>query len=191
MVPRMRGLAVIRLALVTASIIAASLFTGCGTASTALPCHAGCLCFSVAVCPSGCYPSQTGEPDGGLSQAFCSNGIVECNAGGTAWSMGTPMNNCGSGTATYLDGEPAGAFCCATHTVMTDAATDVSDDDALLFDASMPQEHDATGDESADAACPEGEVLCPAYCTNPGDDVCVASSDGGCPPPPFDCPPPK
>ena len=99
--------------------------TGCSTSSgqaagseagsATLECNAGCLCFSVAACPAGCYASQTVQPDGGASETFCSNGIVSCAAGGGAWSVGSPMNNCGEGAATYVGGGPAGAFCCASE----------------------------------------------------------------------------
>ncbi len=77
-------------------------------------CFAGCLCSPVDACPTGCYPSQTEQPDGSASAAFCSNGIVACVASGVAWSVGTPMNNCGSGAPVYVDGGPDGSFCCGT-----------------------------------------------------------------------------
>ena len=57
-----------------------------------------------------------------------------------------------------------------------------------LFDAAAPPEDDASGDESQAAACPDGEVLCPTYCTNPVYSICVAIEDGGCGGPPWDCP---
>jgi hypothetical protein len=31
------------------------------------------------------------------------------------WSIGSPVDSCGNGTLTYIDGGPVGAFCCATE----------------------------------------------------------------------------
>ncbi len=149
-------------------------------------CEGDCLCWTFDACPVdlGCYPSQTALRNGALD-AFCGNGIVECNASGTAWSIGTPTNNCSSGeTAVDVDGGPTGAVCCATET-----AEPV--DDGGSADAVPPPELDASGNESDAVPCPEGEVLCPTYCTNPGYSVCTAVGDAGCPGPPFDCAPPK
>jgi hypothetical protein len=99
-------------------------------------CQAGCLCFAVDACPAGCYPSVTEEADGSGSELFCSNGIVQCVAGGLSWSFGSPANNCPginppgppinapSYSATYLDGGPDGAFCCEPENVAVDAASD-------------------------------------------------------------------
>ncbi len=72
-------------------------------------CHAGCLCSPANDCPSGCYVTEIERPDGSASAPFCGNGIAMCGAG---WSIGTPVDNCGSGQPRYLDAGPDGAFCC-------------------------------------------------------------------------------
>jgi hypothetical protein len=42
------------------------------------PCNAGCLCYSVDACPTGCYPSVTEEADGSGSEPFART--ASCNA---------------------------------------------------------------------------------------------------------------
>ena len=139
------------------------------TAHTGI-CEGGCLCWTFDACPVelGCYPSQTALRNGALD-AFCGSGIVECNASGTAWSIGTPMDSCRSGeTAVDVDGGPAGAVCCATE-------TGEPDDDSGS---------DASG-------CPAGENLCIMTCN--GNAACVAGECppvGPCPGPPPPLPPP-
>jgi hypothetical protein len=105
-----------------------------------LPEHEG------TVPPQGCYPSQAPQEDGAAS-TFCSNGVLRCDPSGVAWSFGTPMNNCGSGTPVYVDGGPDGSFCCATDA-----------EDAGTADTGT-EAGDAAADTGADAA-PDGA---PAY----------------------------
>jgi hypothetical protein len=99
------------------------------------PCNAGCLCYAIDACPTGCYPSVTEAPDGSGSEPFCSNGIVQCVAGGFSWSSGTPGNNCPAGPTAYLDGGPApdGSFCCDYQ--QEDAGVDAAAADAGASDA--------------------------------------------------------
>ena len=108
------------------------------------PCNGGCLCYPVDVCPAGCYPSVTEEPDGSGAEPFCSNGITQCVTGGFSWSFGAPATSCpglnppGSQIAlpdypvTYLDGGPDGAFCCDyehEYALIGDAAADTGASD--------------------------------------------------------------
>jgi hypothetical protein len=104
---------------------------------TAALCNGGCLCFAVDACPAGCYPSQIAQDDGAATATFCSNGIVRCDPSGVAWSVGSPMNNCGSVPPAYVDGGPDGSFCCGTGPDAEDAAPE-------------------GGDAGADAAADEG-----------------------------------
>ncbi len=79
---------------------------GDGGSSPTTACNAGCPCFSVDACPTGCYVEHTpGEPP------FCGNGIVACDSG--AWSVGTPIDNCGNGIAAgvSVDGGDVGICC--------------------------------------------------------------------------------
>jgi hypothetical protein len=120
------------------------------------PCNGGCLCSPVDVCPAGCYPSVTEEPDGSGAEPFCSNGITQCVTGGLWWSFGAPATSCpglnppGSRTAlpdypvTYLDGGPDGAFCCDLeheYALIGDAAADTGASDGGTDGAA-----DATGE---------------------------------------------
>jgi hypothetical protein len=59
-----------RLFLLVAFALAALVLGACGVEHQ---CHGGCLCFSVASCPSGCFVAQGALADGG-SGAFCANG---------------------------------------------------------------------------------------------------------------------
>jgi hypothetical protein len=93
-------------------------------------CHAGCLCLPVDACGAGCYPSQLPEDDGAVVETACSNAIVQCNASGTAWSTGTPINNCLFGTMVYIDAGPDGAFCCTGPERETDAGDASADNGA-------------------------------------------------------------
>jgi hypothetical protein len=77
-----------------------------------VPCAGGCLCFAAASCPSGCFLSRGLQPDGSLSETFCSNTAVMC--GGGAWSVGPFVDNCGPEVPTYVDAGPDGALCCAS-----------------------------------------------------------------------------
>jgi hypothetical protein len=111
-------------------------------------CNAGCLCYAVDACPSGCYVSQTEQANGSASASFCSNGIVQCVPSGVAWSVGTPANNCPTGPTTYLTGGPApkGSFCC-DYQSSEDGGADTGSDGEAELDAPS----DGTGAARVDA----------------------------------------
>jgi hypothetical protein len=121
-------------------------------------CNAGCLCYGVDACPAGCYPSVTEGADGSGSEPFCSNGIVQCVAGGFSWSLGVPANNCPGGPSTYLDSGPApdGSFCCDYH-------QDAGSAPACTVGSACSQTEVCTGGV---AGCPDGSAYCQAQCLN-------------------------
>jgi hypothetical protein len=129
-----------------------------------------------------------------LAQATCPADLPEpgtsCGIDGARCGYATSTNPCGADSC-YCQ---AGAWNCEP-TCVFDAGGDGCPPGEMLLGVAgcgtVTLLIDAGTDESADAACPEGEMLCPTYCVNPADDVCIADSDSGCPGPPFDCPPPR
>jgi hypothetical protein len=140
------------------------------------------LCFPVDACPAGCYPSVTEEPDGAGSEPFCSNGIVQCVAGGLSWSSGTPANNCAGGPTTYLDGgaAPVGSFCCDDH---PDGGADGATSDGSPGTDAEPSDMDASSpcdDLAAAAASQFGPIVGQnVACGEDTDCVWTASDQGG------------
>lgn len=197
---------VVALGLAAAAALLLRSATGCSTANNAIgdadagdggaapaPCNAGCLCFDVAACPSGCYVSQTSQADGTPSQTFCSNGIVTCVPGGGAWSVGAPTNNCPIGTATYpatyVDGGPDGAFCCANGPYAGDAGADATGDDDAGDAATEAGDPSTAACAAAGGQCGYGgangcTIVGPEQACNsdqPGGSFCCATApDAGC-----------
>jgi hypothetical protein len=125
-------------------------------------CNAGCLCFAEDACPPGCYIEQSFEPDGAAMPLYCGNGIAICGREVAAWSFGSPMNNCGVGTPTYIDGGPDGAFCCAMEPV---AATDGGDAAADAGDAGSCTIYTGNCTGALDAsACPSTHAAAVTQC---------------------------
>ena len=149
-------------------------------------CNAGCLCFGVDACPVGCYPSVTEAPDGSGSAPFCSNGIVQCVAGGFSWSLGVPANNCPGGPSTYLDSGPApdGSFCCHYHqdAVPDASAADAGDANVAESGAGRLPINYRPSDAPCSTSAPPGDCYAPypdAGCAS-DNDCAEAGTNGRC-----------